>query len=81
MFVRESEGVYRFGSRKVHVKIEKGNQIYVRVGGGYVHIDEFIELYTPKEVGLIEKKMNILQRFHNRLTMPRASHSHSCSGS
>jgi len=24
------------------VKIEKGNQIFCRVGGGYMYIDEFI---------------------------------------
>lgn len=46
MFLRESEGVYQFGQKKVYVKIEKGNQIFVRVGGGYMHIDEFIDQYT-----------------------------------
>jgi chromosome segregation ATPase len=42
MFLRESEGVYQFGQKRVYVKIEKGNQILCRVGGGYMHIDEFI---------------------------------------
>lgn len=35
LFLRESEGVYQFGKKKVYIKIEKGNQILVRVGGGY----------------------------------------------
>ena len=39
MFLRESEGVYQFGSKRVYVKVEKGNQILCRVGGGYMHID------------------------------------------
>lgn len=42
LFLRESEGVYQFGSKKVFIKIEKGNSILVRVGGGYMSIDEFI---------------------------------------
>ena len=42
LFLRESEGVYKFGSKRVHVKIEKGEAIMVRVGGRLMHIDEFI---------------------------------------
>ena len=42
MFLRESEGVYKFGQKRVYVKVEKGNQILVRAGGGYMHIDQFI---------------------------------------
>ena len=40
--MRESEGVYQFGSKRVFIKIEKGENILVRVGGGYMHIEEFI---------------------------------------
>ena len=43
LFLRESEGVYQFGQKRVYIKIEKGNQIKVRVGGGFMHIDDFIE--------------------------------------
>lgn len=46
MFLRESEGVYQFGQKRVYIKVEKGGQIYVRVGGGFMHIEEFIEQYT-----------------------------------
>ena len=46
MFLRESEGVYQFGQKRVYVKVEKGNTILVRVGGGFMHIDEFINQYT-----------------------------------
>ena len=42
MFLRESEGVYQFGQKRVYVKCEKGGQILVRVGGGFMHIDNFI---------------------------------------
>lgn len=43
LFLRESEGVYQFGQRRVYVKIEKGNQIKVKVGGGFVDVKDFIE--------------------------------------
>ena len=42
MFTRESEGVYEFGTKRVYVKAEK-DRINVRVGGGYLSIDEFID--------------------------------------
>jgi len=42
MFMRESEGVYQFGSKRVAVKVEK-SRINVRVGGGYLSIDEFLD--------------------------------------
>jgi len=43
MFLRESEGVYRFGQKRVNVKVEAGNQVLVRVGGGFLTVDEFIK--------------------------------------
>ena len=42
MFMRESEGVYQFGSKRVAVKVEQNN-IKIRVGGGYLSIDEFLD--------------------------------------
>ena len=42
MFMRESEGVYQFGTKKVMVKVEK-DSIKIRVGGGFLSIDEFLD--------------------------------------
>ena len=42
MFMRESEGVYEFGSKKVYVKVEK-DKIKIKVGGGFMSIDEFLD--------------------------------------
>ena len=42
MFMRESEGVYQFGTKRVAVKVE-GHGIKIRVGGGYLSIDEFLD--------------------------------------
>ena len=42
MFVRESPGIYHFGSKRVNVRIEN-SKIQIRVGGGFLSIDEFID--------------------------------------
>lgn len=34
MFLRESEGVYKFGQKRVFIKLDKG-QALIRIGGGY----------------------------------------------
>lgn len=53
--MRESEGVYQFGSKRVGIKVEKEN-IKIRVGGGYVSIDEFLDKYTDIELEKIDRK-------------------------
>lgn len=67
LFLRESEGVYQFGARRVYIKIEKGNNIVVRVGGGYMDIDTFLNHFTEAEVTRILRKHDVLQRFQNKL--------------
>ena len=42
MFMRESEGVYEFGSKRVMVKVER-DKINIKVGGGFLSIDEFLD--------------------------------------
>ena len=53
--MRESEGVYEFGSRRVMVKVERGS-IQIKVGGGYLSIDEFLDQYTPAELEKLERR-------------------------
>ena len=54
MFMRESEGVYQFGTRRVNVRVERG-RIMIKVGGGYLSIDEFLDQYTPTELAAFER--------------------------
>ena len=54
MFMRDTAGVYTFGTKRINVEIQQG-KIKVRIGGGYLSIDEFIDQYTPTEV---EKQLN-----------------------
>ena len=56
MFLRESEGVYEFGSKRITVKVER-DTIQVKVGGGYLTIDEFLDTYTSVELERIEKRV------------------------
>mmetsp|Transcript_19943 Transcript_19943/g.26924 ORF Transcript_19943/g.26924 Transcript_19943/m.26924 type:complete len:138 (+) Transcript_19943:678-1091(+) len=55
MFMRESSGIYEFGTKRVEVRVAKG-KILIRVGGGYQNIDEFLEQYTPEEMVKIMRR-------------------------
>ena len=68
MFLRESEGVYTFGQRRVYIKVEKGDQLLVRVGGGFMHIDEFVKQYTDSELERVERK-DVVGRFMNKVAV------------
>ena len=68
MFLRETEGVYQFGSRRVHVKVERGDQVLVRTGGGFMHIDEFVEQFTDSELEKIDRR-NVLDRFTDKVNV------------
>ena len=70
MFMRDSEGVYTFGSKRVFVSIEKG-RIKVRVGGGYLSIDEFLDQFTPGELEKIERK-DPLKRFSEKVCITKS---------
>lgn len=69
MFMRESEGVYEFGSKRVMVKVEK-DKIRVRVGGGFLSIDEFLDQYTAPELEKI-KSRDPLKRFTEKIAVQR----------
>ena len=69
MFMRESEGVYEFGSRRVMVKVER-DKIQIKVGGGYLSIDEFLDQYTPVELEKLERK-DPLKRFNEKIAVQK----------
>ena len=68
MFLRESEGVYQFGQKRVYIKIEKGEKILIRVGGGYLSIEEFIKTYTQEEVEKVSRK-NVVLKYQEKATV------------
>ena len=67
MFMRETEGVYEFGSKRVNIRIEKG-KILIRVGGGYLSIDEFVDQHTAIELEKLERK-DPLKRFSEKVAI------------
>ena len=55
MFLRESSGIYEFGTKRVEVRNTHG-KLLIRVGGGYMGIDEFLQNYTPQELEKLERR-------------------------
>jgi len=47
-------GFYLFGTKKIYAKILNG-KLVIRVGGGYMVIEEFIATYADAEMAKIEK--------------------------
>jgi hypothetical protein len=54
LFLRQNEGIYFFGSKKVNLKQEK-NDIKVRVGGGYLSIDDFVHQFQTVELEKLDR--------------------------
>lgn len=69
MFMRESEGVYQFGTKRIGVKVAK-DKIEIRVGGGFLSIDEFLDQYTPAELEKLERK-DPIKRTAERLAVQK----------
>ena len=71
-FTREEEGTYLFGTKRIFVKLEQG-KIIIRVGGGFMQVNEFIDVYTSAEVDKFgrqkaERAQKIRQSFMHKLT-------------
>jgi len=69
MFMRESSGIYQFGTRRVFVKVEK-DKINIRVGGGYLSIDEFLDTYTPLEMEKLDRK-SPMKKFSEKVAVQK----------
>jgi len=58
-FEREAPGIYRFARKKVFMKIE-GETIVIRVGGGFLTIQEFVALNCGSEDEIQKKRITNL---------------------
>ena len=74
MFMRESEGVYQFGTKRVSVKCVK-DKIQIIVGGGFLSLDEFLDQYTPAELEKLERK-DPLRRVTDRIALQKTLQGH-----
>lgn len=74
MFLRESEGVYRFNQSRIYVKVESGNRVLVKVGGGFMTVTEFIDKFQPIELEKVHRKNSIeglAGRFQRKLSVQK----------
>ena len=69
MFMREQEGVYQFGTKRVYVKCVK-DKIEIKVGGGYLSLDEFLDQYTPAELEKLERR-DPLKKFSEKVVLQK----------
>ena len=67
--MRESEGVYDFGSSRIAVRVDQ-DKINIRVGGGYLSIDEFLDQYTPTELDKMGRN-DPLKRFNEKVAVQK----------
>ena len=69
MFMRESEGIYQFGTKRIAVRVDQG-RINIKVGGGYLSVDEFLDQYTPAELEKLERK-DPLKKFSEKVAVQK----------
>jgi len=59
-------GYYMFGTKKIYAKILNG-KLVIRVGGGYMNIEEFIKCYADQElIKVNQRRQNGLDIFTGR---------------
>ena len=64
LFQREKEGVYMFGSMRVLIEQDVKQKLKVRVGGGLIPVDQFLDQYTPQMLDHM-KKNDILVKLND----------------
>ena len=64
IFMRESEGVYQFGTRRVFLALNNG-KLSVKTGGGWLSLDEFLDQYTQTEVLRLRERSPTKRRQEN----------------
>ena len=69
MFMRETEGVYQFGTKRVYVRCVR-DKIEIKVGGGYLSLDEFLDQYTPTELEKLDRK-DPMRRMTDRIALQK----------
>lgn len=54
LFIRQGEGLYSFGKQQVRLVVQRGI-VKVKVGGGHIDLEEYLNQYTPVELEKLEK--------------------------
>jgi hypothetical protein len=53
----------------VCVRVDK-DKINIRVGGGYLSLDEFLDIYTPSEIERLDRK-DPLKKFSEKVAIQK----------
>lgn len=56
-FYRQDFEIYIFGTKRIFVKLDCG-RIAIRVGGGFMQLEDFLEIYTKQELEKMEARIN-----------------------
>ena len=56
----------------MHVKVERGNDVLVRVGGGFISVQKFIDTYMQSEVERVDRQ-DVVGRFENKIKAQKIS--------
>jgi hypothetical protein len=80
--IRLGGGFYMFGTRKIFAKILNG-RLVIRVGGGYMVIEEFIQTYAEIELAKLNRRKvkeqeSIRNSIIKKQPATRSSNSKSC---
>ena len=70
MFMREQAGKYEYGTKRVEIRISQG-KLQIRVGGGYLTIDEFLDQYMTIELQKVERR-DPLKKFAGQLALAKS---------
>jgi hypothetical protein len=62
---RVKEGVYMYGKTKLGVVVANG-MVIIRVGGGYMSLEEFLKTYTPLEMAR-NTRSNVYKSYEAKL--------------
>ncbi|OMJ71701.1 hypothetical protein SteCoe_30009 [Stentor coeruleus] len=54
-FIKDCDGIYIFGTKKVFIKLDNG-KLYIRIGGGFMIIDEFIKVFMGQEIDKLARE-------------------------
>jgi len=69
---RLGDGYYKFGTKKIFAKIING-KLVIRVGGGYMTIEEFVKFYGQHELTKMAKHQQHLDQSDDELNSSRLS--------
>mmetsp|Transcript_10071 Transcript_10071/g.16984 ORF Transcript_10071/g.16984 Transcript_10071/m.16984 type:complete len:152 (-) Transcript_10071:35-490(-) len=67
VFVRMSEGVYKFGTKIVYLSCDFMNNLQVRVSGKVMDIEDFVNQFQMIEGEKMQKKPNLKSRLQLKL--------------